>query len=178
MALRGPANRPNPHGEKPPENVGGKLLSQNIGGKWMELNLLPEGTAFTAQRRHQPVLIGTSRSCWNLVESRGLDPHTLRCLPASNGCRTPVRLTFRMLKTRARRRMPRRACWRKIERTMLTRLRVPNAFQASPAPRPVNLPTSDRSRSILVQIWRMTEVSIPMPCGTHRVQDGLGRPAD
>src|SRR5215813_14161434 len=29
-----------------------------IGGEWTESNLLPEGTAFTAQRRHQPVLIG------------------------------------------------------------------------------------------------------------------------
>jgi hypothetical protein len=61
---------------------------------------------------------------------------------------------------------------------MLTRLRVPNAFQASPAPRPVNLPDRIDAKSIPLQIWRMTEVSIPMPCGTHRVQDGLGRPAD
>jgi hypothetical protein len=37
-------------------NLGGKF-----GGKRMELNLLPKGTAFTAQRRHQPVLIGASR---------------------------------------------------------------------------------------------------------------------
>jgi len=33
-----------------------------------------------------------------LAESRGLDPHTSRCLPVSNGCRTPVRLTFRNAK--------------------------------------------------------------------------------
>ena len=33
-----------------------------IGGNWTESNLLPEGTAFTAQRRHQPVLTCTSRS--------------------------------------------------------------------------------------------------------------------
>ena len=32
-----------------------------VGGKWTESNLLPEGTAFTARRRHQPVLSGTSR---------------------------------------------------------------------------------------------------------------------
>jgi hypothetical protein len=34
---------------------------QPHGGKWRELNPLPGGTAFTAQRRHQPALIGTSR---------------------------------------------------------------------------------------------------------------------
>src|SRR5215510_1855053 len=27
-----------------------------IGGEWTESNLLPEGTAFTAQRRHQPAI--------------------------------------------------------------------------------------------------------------------------
>jgi hypothetical protein len=32
------------------------------GGKWTESNLLPGGTAFTARRRHQPVLIGTSQN--------------------------------------------------------------------------------------------------------------------
>jgi hypothetical protein len=33
-----------------------------------------------------------------MAESRGLDPHTSRCHPASNGRRTPVRLTFRFTK--------------------------------------------------------------------------------
>ena len=28
-----------------------------FGGKWTESNLLPQGTAFTARRRHQPVLM-------------------------------------------------------------------------------------------------------------------------
>ena len=110
----------------------------------------PAGTAFTAQRPHQHVLIGTSRNCsrsFEMAESRGLDPHTLRCLPASNGCRTPVRLTFRNPRSRAaacnssrRHGNCGRCDWRKIECTILTRASVPNAFQASPAPRPVNLP--------------------------------------
>src|ERR1700681_3677611 len=36
-------------------------MSASFGGKRMELNLLHKGTAFTARRRRQPVLIGTSR---------------------------------------------------------------------------------------------------------------------
>jgi hypothetical protein len=73
-----------------------------VGSGWNRTSC-PKGTAFTARRRHQPVLTGTSRIVLiasELAESRGLDPHTLRCLPASNGCRTPVRLTFRMSKMR------------------------------------------------------------------------------
>jgi hypothetical protein len=163
------------------------LWRQIFGGKRMELNLLPKGTAFTAQRRHQPVLIGTSqkfpdlilrsraqhgvskdgctartrchpsrraqerapqdevgnvrcfpsrrRHPWNrswnqttantlpvesavnakLAESRGLDPHTLRCLPASNGCRTPVRLTFPNVKKNRALSNSWRAIWRPSE---------------------------------------------------------------
>jgi hypothetical protein len=37
-----------------------------FGGKWTESNLLPKRTAFTAQRRHQPVLICTSRTGGNV----------------------------------------------------------------------------------------------------------------
>ncbi len=40
-------------------------------GKWTESNLLPIGTAFTAQRRHQPVLIGTSQDWLQRSDSNG-----------------------------------------------------------------------------------------------------------
>jgi hypothetical protein len=42
--------------------------------------------------------------------------------------------------------------WRKIERTMPTRFRVPNAFQASPAPRPVNLPDRMHPNKIMLEL--------------------------
>jgi hypothetical protein len=77
----------------------------------MELNLLPErdcvygaATAPACPYWHFPQARLVQHE---MAESRGLDPHTLRCLPVSNGCRTPVRLTFRMAKKMAK------ANWRK-----------------------------------------------------------------
>lgn len=48
-----------------------RMLS--FGGKRTESNLLPDGTAFTARRRHQPVLTCTSRS-FHLVAGIGVEP--------------------------------------------------------------------------------------------------------
>jgi hypothetical protein len=55
-----------------------------FGGKRTESNLLPEGTAFTARRRHQPVLTCTSRivSCGCRDRSR-TDLEQLMRLPGS-----------------------------------------------------------------------------------------------
>jgi len=52
---------------------------------------LPEETAFTAQRRHQPVLIGIPRYWLQRIESndlsRGYEPRELPMLHASKGAR-------------------------------------------------------------------------------------------
>lgn len=52
--------------------------------------------------------------------------------------------------------------WRKTENTIPTRLRVPRAFQAAPAPWPVSLP-----------YWRTAEVSSLTPLGVPRFQGWL-----
>jgi hypothetical protein len=48
----------------------GEGRKEGGGGKWTESNLLPKRTAFTAQRRHQPVLICTSRISFALRAGR------------------------------------------------------------------------------------------------------------
>ena len=63
-------------------------VSNFSGEEWTESNLLPEGTAFTAQRRHQPVLIGIPRYWLQRIESndlpRGYEPRELPMLHAAS----------------------------------------------------------------------------------------------
>lgn len=64
-----------------------RMLS--FGGKWTESNLLPEGTAFTARRRHQPVLTCTSRS-FHLFGCRDRSRTDLEQLMRLPGSRTSL----------------------------------------------------------------------------------------
>src|SRR5215470_1956168 len=108
-----------------------------IGGEWTESNLLPEGTAFTAQRRHQPVLIGIPQywigipQYWlQRIESndlpRGYEPRELPMLHAASK-------VARLALTRMRRSTSVHSQnWRKAANSNRTPVKVPTAFQAVP----------------------------------------------
>jgi hypothetical protein len=134
------------------------------GGAWSESNHLPEGTAFTARRRHQPVLTCTLQNWLRarksnpavpayetgrvtrplpaiMAESRELESHTVpRAIRFRSHTGAPVRLT---LQAGGRRRSRSEALSR------------PPAFQAGMATRPFHLPKN----------WRRATVSIRHPCG-------------
>src|SRR5262245_45838965 len=108
------------------------------GGEWTESNLLPEGTAFTAQRRHQPVLIGIPRYWLQRVESndlpRGYEPRELPMLHAASR-------VARLELTRMRRSTSVRSQnWRTAEVLIPNALRHPSRFERARGTRRVDCP--------------------------------------
>ena len=152
----------------------------------------PQGTAFTARRRHQPVLMALPvfgcgpRGCTGpsrLMRPRGF----LTDLPAQmvrglstpslaagtsavsrNGgcltCRSPHLAVPSRFERAPEAALVRHPCGGR-PRSRSAVANHPIAFQAMPIARSVDLP-----------YWRMAEHSKPMPCGTIGVQSRAGEP--
>ena len=161
-----------------------------VGGKRTESNLLPKGTAFTARRRHQPVLTCTSRSfrSFGCRDRSRTDLEQLMRLP---GSRTSLLRGARLFISIACSRYIRglqnlQSKWRKREVAIPNGESHPSRFERAPDARPVTFPKNWRKaeRTMLIRRkayqshskrrrrpgrlafreWRSGEVSIPARC--------------